>query len=178
MTIRSVRFLVVFAVATTVAKGDEPAKSAGAGSVIQGRVVTAGGKPLEGARVLVSAFASGMSFVDEAAATTDARGKYRLSLGQFPWAKGCLGCWCCRRASRSAIESSSQVRLLPISSSPLSRGRRRWCASKTNQAIRSQASRSDVSWRSDLGAAEVRSRRVHPARDGTGALGRLGRETR
>ncbi len=90
MTNRTALTLVGFAVAIMAARGDEPAKAVGPGRVIQGTVVTAAGKPVEGARVLIGEFGSGMSFVNDAAATTDARGQYRVSPGQFSWAKGAL----------------------------------------------------------------------------------------
>jgi hypothetical protein len=90
VTIRSLLLLVGFAGAIAVAKGDEPANPVGAGRVVQGTVVTAGGNPREGARILMGKFGSGMSFADDAAAATDARGEYRLSLGQFPWANEAL----------------------------------------------------------------------------------------
>lgn len=178
MTIRSAIFLVGFAVAITVAKGDEPAKSAVAGRVIQGTVVTAGGKPLEGARVLIGEFGSGMSFVDDAAAATDARGEYRLSLGQFPWAKGALRVL----VLAQGFEIGDRKLEPGIATADFQLAAQPWKETLVRLEDESGKPVAGVEVGCLLvqrpGAAEVRSRRVHPARDGTGALGHLGRETR
>jgi len=82
--------LVSAAVGIMQARANEPTKAEGSGRVIQGAIVAAGGKPVEGARVLLGEFGRGMAFVEEATATTDARGCYRVDLRGFPWAKGAI----------------------------------------------------------------------------------------
>ena len=86
MTSRLALILLLLAVVIEDARGEIPAGAAGSGRILQGTVSASGGKPIAGTRVLISGFGRGMAFVEEAAATTDARGHYRVDLGKFPWA--------------------------------------------------------------------------------------------
>ena len=80
--------LAGFAIAIADARSDEPAKAAASGRAIEGVVTATGGKPLAGARVLLCEFGRGMVFVDEATATTDAQGRYRVDLSKLEWSAG------------------------------------------------------------------------------------------
>ena len=86
MTSRIALIVLLLAVMIDDARGDEPAGAAASGRIIEGTVSAGGGKPIAGARVLIAEFGRGMAFVEEAAATTDAHGRYRVDLGKFPWA--------------------------------------------------------------------------------------------
>ena len=112
---RATLFLIWFAAGVLEARCDEPASPAGSGRVIEG-TVTAGGKPIAGARVLIGEFGRGMSFESGAAATADAHGRYRVDLGKFSWAKSATRAGLAARPLRWAIERSSRARYERISS--------------------------------------------------------------
>ena len=87
---RALIFLFGFAVAIAEAQTDEPTVTRAIGRVVEGKIVTAGSKPLEGAKVLFGQDRHGTAFVDGAAVTTDAQGRYRADLVKLPWSTGAI----------------------------------------------------------------------------------------
>jgi thiol-disulfide isomerase/thioredoxin len=85
---RALIFLFGFAVAIAEAQTDEPTATKASGRVVEGKIVTAGSKPVEGAKVLFGEHGRGMGFVDGATATTDAQGRYRADLVKLAWSTG------------------------------------------------------------------------------------------
>lgn len=85
MTSRAVLIVSGFAVCATAAGSDEPIGDKAKGRVVEGSVVAGGNEPVQGARVLFGQPELGMTFVEAATATTDARGRYRADLTAFPW---------------------------------------------------------------------------------------------
>ena len=69
---------------------DEPTGTKASGRVVEGKIVAAGSKPVEGARVLFGQHGRGMEFVEGATATTDAQGRYHADLVKFPWSTGTI----------------------------------------------------------------------------------------
>jgi len=82
---RALFVLLGFAVGIAEAQTDEPKGSKGSGRVVEGQIVAAGSKPVEGAKVLFGELREGLRFVEEATATTDAQGRYRADLVKLPW---------------------------------------------------------------------------------------------
>jgi thiol-disulfide isomerase/thioredoxin len=82
---RTALILVIFLANSTQVQGDEPASAKAEGRVVEGTVVTAGRKPVEGAKVLFGQPELGLWFIEGATATTDAQGQYRADLIKFPW---------------------------------------------------------------------------------------------
>lgn len=90
VTNRALIFLLGFAVGIAEAQTDEPTATKASGRVVEGKIVTAGSKPVEGAKVLFGELGRGMGFVDGASATTGAQGRYRADLVKLPWSTGTI----------------------------------------------------------------------------------------
>jgi thiol-disulfide isomerase/thioredoxin len=93
MTSRTALILMGLVVGTAGTRGDEPTRAKADGRVVEGVVVAAGREPVEGARVFFGQPEQGLSFVEAATATTDARGRYRVDLSKFPWSTGTMRAW-------------------------------------------------------------------------------------
>ena len=78
---RALFVLLGFAVGIAEAQTDEPNGSKARGRVVEGQIVAAGSKPVEGAKVLFCQD----GFVDGATSTTDAQVRYRADLVKLPW---------------------------------------------------------------------------------------------
>jgi thiol-disulfide isomerase/thioredoxin len=83
-------WILIGLVGVAGARGDEPAPAKNAGRVVEGIVVLSGRKPIQEARVFFADADWGLSFVERATATTDARGRYKVDLAEFPWSTGKL----------------------------------------------------------------------------------------
>ena len=116
-----------FAVAVADARGDEPTGTKAGGRVVEGKIVAAGNKPIEGATVLFGKTQDTMALVEGVTATTDGQGLYRADLGKFPWSTGTdSGCSSCHPATKPPSGKFRQAReqQRPISRWPRSDGRR------------------------------------------------------
>ncbi len=80
--------LLGLAVGIAEARVDELLNTGAGGRVVEGKVIAAGGQPVEGARVLFSQADRGLAFIEGATAMTDAHGRYRADLERFPWSSG------------------------------------------------------------------------------------------
>jgi thiol-disulfide isomerase/thioredoxin len=80
--------LLGLAVGIAEARGDEPSNTGASGRVVEGKVIAAEGKPVEGAMVLFCQADRGMAFIEGATALTDSHGRYRADLSRFPWSTG------------------------------------------------------------------------------------------
>jgi hypothetical protein len=70
--------------------GEEPKSTEAGGRVVEGMIATAERRPVEGASVLFCQTDRGFAFAEGAMATTDAQGRYRADLTEFPWSTGAM----------------------------------------------------------------------------------------
>lgn len=87
---RTLLFVLAFAVAVAEARGDEPKGTKAGGRVVEGKIVSVGNKPVEGATVLFSKIQNTLALVEGVTATTDAQGRFRTDLVNFPWSTGTI----------------------------------------------------------------------------------------
>jgi hypothetical protein len=82
--------LLGLAVGIAEAQTGEPMPTKASGRAVEGTIVAAGRKPVEGAKVHFGPSERGFQFVEGATATTDAQGRYRADLIKFPWSTGAI----------------------------------------------------------------------------------------
>lgn len=90
MTSRRAMTLLILIAGTAGARGEEPKIAKVGGRLVEGMIVTAERRPVEGASVLICQADRGFAFTDGAGAKTDAQGRYRADLAKFPWSTGAM----------------------------------------------------------------------------------------
>jgi thiol-disulfide isomerase/thioredoxin len=90
VTTRAALLLVALVVGIAAARGDEPPETKTKMRVVEGIVVAGRREPVQGARVFFAQPEQGVSFVEDATATTNAQGRYSVDLGKFPWSMGTM----------------------------------------------------------------------------------------
>jgi len=83
-------FLLGFVAAVVEARADDPIGAKANGRVVEGKIVAAGNKPIEGATVLFGPPPVSIALVEGVTAMTDAQGLYRADLAKFPWSTGMI----------------------------------------------------------------------------------------